>query len=680
MKIKSQGKRILSGLLIVILLFEMLAFYPKALASEVVSDSENQIQQISEQFSVSPSWIQGYLDKGYPLNHIVSALYKARINNITFEEALSSLFPEEINLSATATPSVSSAVYGLARINSLTENTVTSGVYGLTDITFVEEEDSSIVRYYDSFTVTEEVYGQGIGTASKDEDNSHELNSENGEDESTDALDSEVEQQIESASELDVEQENVDKKRFATNAVKGSGEKNPILEKAPVYKVSSFNEAPYSVGSSGEAISSLSGNLSIEQTDITLPGRNGLSFDLTRKYDSGNSQFYDMDYGYSTYDYNLYRYYVEFTALRRQLITKYEVNYTENEWIQEDRNGDGIVDYETAIMNTYDRTKGIYNSENEARQVASQRITYTIPEERRTVSEHRYSGTNSFPGSIYYSQQGFSGTLTRDGDSYVVSGSYAPTQSRTETSSCTNNIPGKYNASGQWVQTGPGTDCPSTIPYNSGGFSGTLNRTSTTTIKACQSPGTPNYVCTKSFQANYSGTVTKPGYDTRQWGQKFTGIVIKPAQTSDRRYGPWISTGPSYQYRYAYNVSAQPWVETILTEGASSYTTLTSPSYDYWSQAEELRNLINASANDYLMYDNQYSYYVAPQPNASVQAYVAGIGTGVTYHNQTLPKYEEQLYPIGKGWSWKLPSVKTKTENNMYILRKVDPMRSKEPN
>lgn len=666
MKIKSQGKRILSGLLIVILLFEMLAFYPKALASEVVSDSENQIQQISEQFSVSPSWIQGYLDKGYPLNHIVSALYKARINNITFEEALSSLFPEEINLSATATPSVSSAVYGLARINSLTENTVTSGVYGLTDITFVEEEDSSIVRYYDSFTVTEEVYGQGIGTASKDEDNSHELNSENGEDESTDALDSEVEQQIESASELDVEQENVDKKRFATNAVKGSGEKNPILEKAPVYKVSSFNEAPYSVGSSGEAISSLSGNLSIEQTDITLPGRNGLSFDLTRKYDSGNSQFYDMDYGYSTYDYNLYRYYVEFTALRRQLITKYEVNYTENEWIQEDRNGDGIVDYETAIMNTYDRTKGIYNSENEARQVASQRITYTIPEERRTVSEHRYSGTNSFPGSIYYSQQGFSGTLTRDGDSYVVSGSYAPTQSRTETSSCTNNIPGKYNASGQWVQTGPGTDCPSTIPYNSGGFSGTLNRTSTTTIKACQSPGTPNYVCTKSFQANYSGTVTKPGYDTRQWGQKFTGIVIKPAQTSDRRYGPWISTGPSYQYRYAYNVSAQPWVETILTEGASSYTTLTSPSYDYWSQAEELRNLINASANDYLMYDNQYSYYVAPQPNASVQAYVAGIGTGVTYHNQTLPKYEEQLYPIGKGWSWKLPSVKTK-DGKQYV-------------
>lgn len=666
MKIKSQGNRILSGLLIVILLFEMLAFYPKALASNVVSDSENQIQKISEQFSVSPSWIQNYLDKGYPLNHIVSALYKARINNITFEEALSSLFPEEINLSATATPTVSTAVYGLERINSLSENTVTSAVYGLTDITFVEQEDSSIVRYYDSFTVTEEVYGPGKESGLTEDDNSNELNSENEEDQSTDALESKVEPEKESASDLNFEQVDGENTRNATNALKGSGEQNPILEKAPVYNASSFNEAPYSIGSSGEAISSLSGNLSIEQTDITLPGRNGLSFALTRKYDSGNSQFYDMEYGYTSYDYNLYRYYVQFTALRRQLVSKYQVNYTENEWIQEDRNGDGIVDYETAIMNTYDRKKGIYNTENEARQVASQRITYTTPEERRTVSEHKYSGTNSFPGSMYYSQQGFSGTLTKDGDSYVISGSYVPTQSRTETSSCTNNIPGKYNASGQWVQTGPGTDCPSSIAYNSGGFSGTLNRTTTDTIKACPSPGTPNYVCTKSFRANYSGVVTKPGYDTRQWGQKYTGIVIKPAQTSDRRYGPWISTGPSYQYRYAYNVSEQPWVETIITEGASSHTTLTSISYDYWSQAEELRNLINASPNEFLMYDDQYSYYVASQPNASVQAYVAGVGTGVTYHNQTLPKYEEQLYPIGKGWSWKLPSVKTK-EDKQYV-------------
>ncbi|MGE7053089.1 hypothetical protein ACQKLN_02275 [Paenibacillus glucanolyticus] len=235
-----------------------------------------------------------------------------------------------------------------------------------------------------------------------------------------------------------------------------------------------------------------------------------------------------------------------------------------------------------------------------------------------------------------------------------------------ETSTCTNEIPGKYNAKGQWVQTGPASDCPSYKAYNSNGFSGTLDRTSTITLKACPSPGTPNYICTKKFQANYSGIVTKPGSDTRRWGQNYTGIVIKPTVTSDRRYGPWVSSGPGYQYSYAYNVAEQPWVDQVIAEGASSPTTLVSQSFDFWSEGEELRDLLNGSPGAYLYSDNQYNYYVSNQPNSSIQAYVAGVGTGVTYYNQTSPKYEEQLYPLGKGWTWKLPFIRTK-DGKQYV-------------
>ncbi|GKS09278.1 hypothetical protein YDYSY3_02780 [Paenibacillus chitinolyticus] len=51
------------------------------------------------------------------------------------------------------------------------------------------------------------------------------------------------------------------------------------------------DEAPYSVHTDNESISTLSGGISRKETDLVLPGRNGLSFALTRIYDSTDSQF-----------------------------------------------------------------------------------------------------------------------------------------------------------------------------------------------------------------------------------------------------------------------------------------------------------------------------------------------------------------------------------------------------
>lgn len=51
------------------------------------------------------------------------------------------------------------------------------------------------------------------------------------------------------------------------------------------------DEAPYMVSLDQETLSTLTGSLSLQATDLTLPGRNGLSFSLTRVYDSSSSQF-----------------------------------------------------------------------------------------------------------------------------------------------------------------------------------------------------------------------------------------------------------------------------------------------------------------------------------------------------------------------------------------------------
>lgn len=55
------------------------------------------------------------------------------------------------------------------------------------------------------------------------------------------------------------------------------------------------NTAPYQVALHNEDVSLLSGALSISEDDFTLPGRNGMSFTLSRTYNSDASQLYQSD-------------------------------------------------------------------------------------------------------------------------------------------------------------------------------------------------------------------------------------------------------------------------------------------------------------------------------------------------------------------------------------------------
>ncbi|RUT46076.1 hypothetical protein EJP82_13170 [Paenibacillus anaericanus] len=94
---------------------------------------------------------------------------------------------------------------------------------------------------------------------------------------------------------IDGEQPNIDPTEIhdVTGAVYAQKTTNPTPEiLKPIAKIS---EAPYKVNLHGEDVSLLSGSLSI----FTLPGRNGLSFSLSRTYDSSDAQYYEPDVGYS---------------------------------------------------------------------------------------------------------------------------------------------------------------------------------------------------------------------------------------------------------------------------------------------------------------------------------------------------------------------------------------------
>ncbi|WP_075617981.1 RHS repeat-associated core domain-containing protein [Paenisporosarcina indica] len=70
------------------------------------------------------------------------------------------------------------------------------------------------------------------------------------------------------------------------------------------------NQAPFSIGDDYENISTLDGSLSIMEEDLTLVGRNGLSFDLKRTYSTNQAQYYDMTIDEQYY--TAYKYSVEF--------------------------------------------------------------------------------------------------------------------------------------------------------------------------------------------------------------------------------------------------------------------------------------------------------------------------------------------------------------------------------
>ncbi|MFD2329461.1 RHS repeat-associated core domain-containing protein [Cohnella sp. GCM10020058] len=578
------------------------------------SQFEISSQYIAQRFGTTEAFIQGQLNSGYSLNQIYSAFVYSGLKSVSYQDAIYKLFPEEQNLST----SITSDVYEEPNDSIL-------------DLPIVLKEDAPFAN----LSVSGVAYGELNGEESSVEDvvyrNSQEFKQDISVAEAAYAVKSEP------------------------LALVAQPEKPITISVPPEFSRQSINQAPYSVNSDAESISSMTGDLSIQQTDMELPGRNGLSFALTRKYNSSSSQLYDMDVGEETYSFDVLHYYVEYSGNQQSVSKTYSVKYIEDMWVEEDYNGDGQPDNSTYILESTEKLLGNYATKTEAESARTALARRGKTYNTSYISDVRSSSiisssTSSFPNSVSYNSDGYTGTLFKKGSPTLNSGEYKNAETKPKSDICTNAIPGIYNSSGNWVATGTGNSCPSSIDYSDAdGFSGTLSRGDTTNPKPCSSPGTPGYICTKTYIANYSGNVTRPAKDTRNWKQDYEGTVGKNS---------WTNSGSDH-WRYVYDVRSTRINENEVL-GPSVPVTLESPSiFENYVDAIVEVNRINSLPGRYIGDEDGYRYYAAATPKAEVHWFSVGTGFTTNYFGKTKPKVDQQTYPIGAGWSWNLPYIES---------------------
>jgi RHS repeat-associated protein len=100
-----------------------------------------------------------------------------------------------------------------------------------------------------------------------------------------------------------------------------------------------LDEAPYKIDLETESVSTVSGSLSLTESDFTLPGRNGHSFTLIRSYDSGSAQLYDTDV--KSTETTREEYYVQVDFDTAVYIRYYNLTYQYNNIVNEYRCSDG---------------------------------------------------------------------------------------------------------------------------------------------------------------------------------------------------------------------------------------------------------------------------------------------------------------------------------------------------
>lgn len=145
---------------------------------------------------------------------------------------------------------------------------------------------------------------------------------------------------------------------------------------------------------------------------------------------------------------------------------------------------------------------------------------YNSTKYSKFVLAFRTSSNNSFNSTYGYSDgSGYSGYLPKSMSSYVISGSYSPSDTKTVSDTRTGYDYG--NSPSDVLST---YNPPSSINYNSGGYSGILSRSSVS--RGSWEVGWSAF-WRRLVTAHYSGPVTKPASDTRVWRQNYSGTVYK---------------------------------------------------------------------------------------------------------------------------------------------------------
>ncbi|MHA6482985.1 hypothetical protein ACX1C1_13895 [Paenibacillus sp. strain BS8-2] len=120
----------------------------------------------------------------------------------------------------------------------------------------------------------------------------------------------------------------------------------------------------------------------------------------------------------------------------------------------------------------------------------------------------------SYPdGSTYYESNGFAGTLTLTSTTNLpyeidIGGPETVVDSKTGTGTCSNTVTSTFNKWGGLINETNTSVCPSSQNFSDGQYSGSIDRTGETPGPLnCTTPGENGHSCTRTWTANYSGTV-----------------------------------------------------------------------------------------------------------------------------------------------------------------------------
>ena len=201
-------------------------------------------------------------------------------------------------------------------------------------------------------------------------------------------------------------------------------------------------------------------------------------------------------------------------------------------------------------------------------------VRQTSSQPSQNATDYRTSSSNSFPSSVSYNSGGYSGTLYTSGLSYVISGSYTSGDSKTATGS----------------QTGTETAYWECLPSGDSWF---WYQYPTNTLPSTISYNDGTYSGTLSLQSTSGGAPTKtgtgtPGAHATTSGSitgSYSGTVTKPS--SDTRvwrqdYSGTVYGSTTYTYYYAYVVTLT-YTDTVKLGTANYKTTsgiISLPVYD----------------------------------------------------------------------------------------------------
>lgn len=170
-----------------------------------------------------------------------------------------------------------------------------------------------------------------------------------------------------------------------------------------------------------------------------------------------------------------------------------------------------------------DQTSASYNKDG-----YSGTLTGYVISGSYTPSDTKWVTNQTSPN---YNSGGYSGTLS----SYVYSGSYTPGSCKTASSSTT-------------IDPRKGESLPGSMYYNDGTYSGTLSYTGSGSNGVYVTGYYSGTVCSSGTDTRvwrYEGYVTKPAVDTRVW--RYEGNVTKPAQDT-RTYTTMYSYSVTVDY------------------------------------------------------------------------------------------------------------------------------------